>query len=167
MKQSGKNVGSKVKGTKLVIDGKAYSYQEMKDLPHGLSIEAAKTIEVEDGVAFQSKHSFLSYHHRCNIKKDNKVYSSSEQTFHYTRAVENDCGGVPHLILQEHEPRAIMKLGRRVTESPEWKTKEVPTMTGILRLKFDQNLHLKDKLCRIKGHIYEAMLHSVYGCWFT
>ena len=93
-----KNVDSKVKGMKLVIDGKAY-YKEMKDLPHGLSIEAAKTIEVEDKVAFQSKHSFLSNHHRCTIKKDDKVYSSSEQTFYYTRVVENDCGGVAHLIL--------------------------------------------------------------------
>ena len=71
------------------------------------------------------------------------------------------------LILKEHDPKEIMKVGKCVTEFPEWKTKEVPTMAAILKMKFNQNLQLKDKLCKIKGHIYEATLHPVYGCGFT
>ena len=161
------NLDSKVKGTNLVIDEKTYSYKDTKNLPHELSIEAAKIIQVEDGVAFQSKHAFLSNRYPCKIRKDDKDFSSSEQIFHYTRAMENEQGGVAQLILQEHDPREIQKLGRRVKESQVWKTKEVPTMAAIQKLKFDQNPHLKDKLCRVKGHIYEATTHAVYGCGFT
>ena len=40
-------------------------------------------------------------------------------------------------------------------------------MAAILRLKFDQNPLLKAKLCKIKGKIYEATLHPVFGCGFT
>ena len=162
-----KIIDSKIKGTKLVFDGKAYYYKDLVNLPHELSIEAAKTIKVEDGVAFQSKHSFLSNRYPCTIRKDDRDYTSSEKIFHFTRATENNEGGVAQQILQEDDQREIQKLGRRVTETPEWKAKEVPTMAGIQRLKYDQNPHLKDKLCRIKGHIYEATKHVVYGCGFT
>ena len=74
-----KNADSNVKGTKLVIDGQAYSYQEMKDLPHGLSIEAAKTIEVEDGVAFQTNIHF------CRITIDVQSKRTTKSTHHRSR----------------------------------------------------------------------------------
>ena len=40
-------------------------------------------------------------------------------------------------------------------------------MAAIIKRKFDQNPALKDKLCRMKGHLYEATPHPVYGCGFT
>ena len=83
-------IDSKMRGPKIVIDGKASTYGELKHLPHNLTIERAKVIEVEDGVAFQSKHAFLSSHYPCTIKVDDKIYNCSEQLFHYTRAIENN-----------------------------------------------------------------------------
>ena len=160
-------IDSKMKGTKLVIDSKAYSYAELKDLPYDLSIERAKTIEVEDGVAFQSRHSILSNHHPCTIRDGDKVYNSSEQMYHYTRAIENEEGGVAKQIMRESNAGKIMRLGKLVKESKEWKAKEVPTMAVILKKKFDQNPQLKDKLCKITGNFYEATLHPVYGCGFS
>ena len=158
---------SRMKGRKIVIDSKAYSYSELSNLPHELTIEKAKIIKVEDGVAFQGKYSYLSNHHPCSIKEGDRNYSSSEQMFHYTRAIENEEGGVALQILKEHNPIEIMKLGKKVKESKEWKEKEIPTMAVIIRKKFDQNPHLKDKLMRTKGNIYEATLHPLYGCGFT
>ena len=60
-----------------------------------------------------------------------------------------------------------MKLGRLIKDSPAWKAKEVPSMMAIIKRKFDQNPALKDKLCRTKGHLYEATTHPTFGCGFT
>ena len=165
-KQS-QGIDSKMRGTKIVIDSKVYTYGELKNLPHNLTIERAKTIEVEDGVAFQSKHSYLSSPYPCTIKDGDKSYNCSEQMFHYVRAIETDEGGVAREILKESNPYEIMKLGRKVNVSEEWKKKEVPTMAVVIKKKFDQNPQLKDKLCNVKGNIYEATMHPVFGCGFT
>ena len=160
-------IDSKMKGNKILVDSKIYSFGELDKLPHNLSSERAKTVEVEDGVAFQGKYSFLSNHHPCTIRDNDKEYNCSEQMFHYTRAVENNEGGMAHQILKETEPAQMMKLGRKVKETKEWQEKEIPTMAVIIRKKLDQNPHLKDKLCRIQGNIYEATLHPLYGWGFT
>ena len=162
-----KGIDSRVRGTKIVVDGKDYTHKEMSNLPYNLSIENAKVIEVEDGVAFQGKHAYLSSHYPCTIKHEDKVYHCSEQMYQYTRATENDEGGVARRIYEETDLKEIMKLGKLIKDSPAWKTKEVPTMAAIIRRKFDQNPALKDKLCRTNGHLYEATLHPVYGCGFT
>ena len=95
-----KDIDCKVRGIKIIVDGQAYTHGEMKNLPYDLSIEAAKVIQVEDGTAFQGKHAFLSNHHPCKIVWDNKEYTSSEQMFQYTRAIENDEGGVARKIYE-------------------------------------------------------------------
>ena len=103
-------IDSRLKETNLVIDGKTYPYKDMGGLPHNLSIEAAKVVEVEDGVAFQSKHAFLSSHYPYKITKDDRDYNCAEQILNYTRAVDNEQGGVAQQVLQENDPREIMKL---------------------------------------------------------
>ena len=162
-----KGLDTKMKGAKILIDGKAYSHDDIVNLAHNLSMEAAKLVEVEDGVAFQGKYAFLSNRHPCDIQIDDKRYNSSEKAYQYTRAVECDNGGVAHQIYQQNDIKEITRLSKLVKDTPEWKAKVVPTIAKILRFKFDQNQHLKDKLCRIKGHMYEATLHPVYGCGFT
>ena len=162
-----KGIDAKMKGQKIVVDGKAYTYEEMSDLPHNLSIQAAKLVEVEDGVAFQGKHAFLSNHHPCDIKIGDKYFNTSEKAYQHTRAVECDSGGVAHQIYKQTDLKEIIRLSKMIKDTPEWKAKEVPTMAKILRFKFDQNQHLKDKLCQIKGHMYEATAHPVYGCGFS
>ena len=85
-------IDSKMRGTKIVVDGKAYSYGELGTLPHNLTIERAKVIEVEDGTAFQGKHAYLSSHYPFTIKDGDKEYSSSEQMFHYGRGMRTKKG---------------------------------------------------------------------------
>ena len=50
---------SKVRGTKIIFDGKAYAHKDMEALPHNLSMEKAKIVEVEDGIAFQGSMLFF------------------------------------------------------------------------------------------------------------
>ena len=49
------DVDSKLKGYSLIIDGVRYKYEDIDKLPHDLSLENAKIIEVQDGFAFQSR----------------------------------------------------------------------------------------------------------------
>ena len=55
-----KNINSKLRGNLLIIDGKPYKYADIKELPHNISIEAAKLINVADGWAYQGHHTYLS-----------------------------------------------------------------------------------------------------------
>ena len=161
------DIDCRIRGTKIIVDGIAFTHSEMSKLPYDLSIANAKVIEVEDGTAFQGKHAYLSNHHPCKIVWDNKEYSSSEKMFQYTRAVENDEGGMARKIYETNDLKTIQTLAKQIKDSPTWKAKEVPTMAEIIKRKFDQNLALKDKLCRTKGHLYEATTHPVFGCGFT
>ena len=113
-----KGIDSRIWGTTIVVDGKAYTHKEMGTLPYELSIENAKVIKVENGVAFQGKHAFLSNHHPCNIRHEDKVYNCSEQMFQYTRATENDEGGVAQRIYAETDLKEIMRLSKLITDSP-------------------------------------------------
>ena len=157
---------SRMKGANLVIDGKAYAHENMDKLPDKLSMEAAKLIEVEDGIAFQGKHAYLSNHHPCEINFGDKKYNTSEKAYQHTRALENNEGGVARQIYEQTELKEIIRLSKLIKDTPEWKQKEVPTMAIIIRHKFDQNPHLKAKLCKTKGHLYEATTHKVFGCGF-
>ena len=60
--------------------------------------------------AFQGKHAYLSNHHPCTIKHHDKTFSSSEQEFQYTRATENNEGGVARKIYVENDVKEITKL---------------------------------------------------------
>ena len=162
-----KGINSRVRGDKIIVDEKVYSHKEMKNLPYELSIVNAKVIEVEDGTAFQGRHAFLSNHHPCKITWEGKDYHCSEQMFQYTRAVENDEGGVARRIYEATDLKTVITLSKLIKDSPAWKAKEVPTMAAINKRKYDQNPGLKDKLCRTKGHLYEATTHPIYGCGFT
>ena len=95
-------IDSKVRGTNIIIDGKAYVHKDMEALPHDLTMEKAKVVEVEDGIAFQGKHAFLSNHHPCTIKCDDNI-NCSEQMYQYTCAIENEEGGVARKIYNESD----------------------------------------------------------------
>ena len=69
-----------MKGLRIIIDSKAYTHDDIKNLPHNLSMEAAKLTEVEDGITFQGRHAFLSNHHPCEIEIGDKKYDSSEKS---------------------------------------------------------------------------------------
>ena len=46
-------IDARVSGNALVIEGRRYSHQDVGELPHGLSLEKAKTITCKDGITFQ------------------------------------------------------------------------------------------------------------------
>ena len=45
-----------VRGGAIIVDNKKYSYSEIADLPEGVTMENAKLVAVDDGMAFQSHY---------------------------------------------------------------------------------------------------------------
>ena len=75
----------------LVIDEMRYSFQDLDDLPEGISMANAKTVEVSDGIAFQSHYSFFSSMYPAPIKKCDTPTHCAEQAYwlEVTKKVED------------------------------------------------------------------------------
>ena len=93
-------VDSKLRNDAIVVDGIRYKHHEISKLPHELSMENAKIIEVEDGHAFQSEHAYLSSLYEVEIEFNNKKHRSAEHAFHFSRADENNQPEMAALILE-------------------------------------------------------------------
>ena len=72
------DVDCKLKDYSLIIDGLRYKYEDIDKLPHNLSLENAKIIEVQDGFVFQSRHAFLSSLYECKVTYRNRDFISPE-----------------------------------------------------------------------------------------
>ena len=55
-----KGLNAQQKGKALILEGQRYTYSEINDLPHGISLENAKLVKTADGVAFQGEYAYLS-----------------------------------------------------------------------------------------------------------
>ena len=160
-------IDCQLRGTRLIVDKKPYTYEKLSDLPHGLSIEAAKMVKVHDGLAFQSKHAPLSNLYPCQIQHQDKKYTSVEQGLQYEHATTCNDEGIATQITKTDDPERIMSLARRLPESEEWKTKEVEVCKKYNTMKYEQNPTLKRRLLQTKGHLYEATRNKTFGCGFT
>ena len=60
-------IDSKLRGDAIIIDGVRYAHDNIDKLPHEITLENAKIVEVQDGHAFQSEHAFLSSLYECEF----------------------------------------------------------------------------------------------------
>ena len=160
-----KGLDIKMKGSHLVIDGMKYTSNE--NLPHELSIEAAKVIKVKDGLAFQGPHAPYSNLHKVHFVHKGTPYNSSEQALHHTRAVVGKQQHMADRIMEETDTYRILRLGKLVQDTEETKQECKKYLADILVDKFGQNPALKAKLMANDGHFYEATTNPTYGCGFT
>ena len=160
-----KGLDVKMKGSRLVVDGVKYNHNE--ELPHNLSIENAKTIQVQDGIAFQGPHAIYSNLHHCNFTFEKRKHKSSEQALQYKRAEICKQQHVAKQIMETDDSYEAMNLGKKLGENEEWKKDCITYLRPILKEKFDQNPELKRKLKASKGHLYEATTHPVFGAGLT
>ena len=71
----------KLRGNILIIDGIRYTYKDIDQLSHGLTMENVKLVKVLDGYAFQSHYAFLSNMFPCIIKFEGEDYKSAEHLY--------------------------------------------------------------------------------------
>ena len=117
-------IDCQLRGSRLIVDKKPYTYENLKDVPHSMSIEAAKMVKVHDGLAFQSRHAPFSNLHPCQIRHDDKQYTSVEQGLQFEHATTCNDEEMAAQIMKTNDPERIMALARRLPESEEWKQKK-------------------------------------------
>ena len=160
-------VDSKLKGDSIIIDGVRFKHGDINKLPHELSMENAKLIEVQDGYAFQSRHAFPSSLYMCKINFRNKEFNSPEHAFHHSRADDNNQPEMASAILKAETSERAMQIGKKIKTSDEYKLTEPKLLQDIHMAKYEQHPELKDKLIRLKGNLYEATKHPIYGAGFS
>ena len=72
-----------MRGGALIVDNKKYSYSEIANLPEGITMENAKLVSVDDGMAFQGHFAFPSNMYPCEIDHNGHKFHCSEQVYWY------------------------------------------------------------------------------------
>ena len=142
-------------------------YNHGDKLPHELSIQNAKTVSVQDGIAIQGPHSIYSNLHHCDFIYENRNHKSLEQALQYKHAEVCKQQHVANQIMQTDDSYEAMNLGKKLGDNEEWKRDCVTYLIPILKAKFDQNPELRRRLKNVKGHLHEATTHEIFGAGLT
>ena len=156
-------IDSKLRSDTIIVDGTRYTHAEISKLPHEITLENAKIVEVEDGYAFQGEHTFLLSLYEVEIDFINRKHKSAEHAFHHTRADDNGQPEIAEQIFKAKTSRIAMAIGNRIKTSEEYKANEPALLQQIHLAKFEQHPTLCNKLISLKGNLYEATHHPVYG----
>ena len=82
-------------------------------------------VEVQDGLAFQSKHAPFSNLYPYDIKINDHDYTSVEQGLQYDHAKTCKNDEIAAQILKTHERERVMALAKHLPECEEWNNQEV------------------------------------------
>ena len=160
-------VDSKLLSDTIIVDGVSFSHADIGRLPHEITLENAKVIEVEDGHAFQGEQAFLSSLFEIEIEYKDRKHRSAEHTFHHSRADENRQPDLAEQIRNAKTSREAMTIGLRIKTNEEYKATEPIPLQDIHLAKYVQHPELRAKLIKLKGNLYEAMHHPIYGAGFS
>ena len=116
---------------------------------------------------FQSEHAFLSSLYEREFTFNDKKYHSPEQALHHVRADDNDQPDLVSHIYDTKTSWKAMNLGRRVKTNEEYKQTEPTLLMKIHLARYEQHPDLRQKLINLKGNLYKAALHPVYGAGYT
>ena len=162
------NLNVKLRGSTIIFDDIKYTYKDIESLPHGLTMEKAKIVNVSDGVAFQSHHAFMSNMFICLIKHEGIEYKSAEHFYSAEMARFHDRLDLIDDILGARDGYAAKRIVRSIKIKDEWHITKIEIMKKIITSKFDQNDSLRDRLIQTKGFLYEATKADLdFACGFT
>ena len=160
-------VKAQVRGRALIIEDKRYSREDLGDLPYNLSLENAKIVKTEDGIAFQGKHAYLSNLAECQIEEGEDGYRNAEEYILVNKARLADDKHSEGKLRECENVYDMIKIGKRINTTEAWKKEEIKIVAKAAVLKFSQNPILLEKLKKTEGHLYEATKSKKWGCGFT
>ena len=159
---------SKIKGTKLIVEGKRYELDDLKSVPEEITIEKAKTLEYKDSVIFQGHHSYLSNMVSSEVNYEGKKFSSAEVAFQLKKATVCGQKDEARNLEKINDPYMAKRSGHFIKETDEWRQKKEKIMKEILELKFKQNEDLQKKLVGTGDRkLYEGTSVKILGLWNT
>ncbi|MEK5501600.1 NADAR family protein [Bacillus sp. FSL M8-0168] len=91
---------------------------------------------------FKGKHYFLSNFYSAPVMYQGITYQNNEAAFQAMKITDKSI----HLEFSELPPNLAKRKGRRVKLRPEWEEVKETFMYEIVKAKFEQNDHLKNKL---------------------
>ena len=116
-------------------------------------MEKAKTIEIDDSIAFQSEHSFLSSMFPCTIQHDRHPLKSAEQVYWYDITK----------LVGDQRLYDLMGDCAKIKLSDTQKLQHEPIMRNAQEEKFAQNPTLKQRLVDTNDNLYEATRDEYFG----
>ena len=99
----------------------------------------------------RNEYYFLSNMYECPIVWKGVTFKSSETLFQMFK-----CKNIDDMSkFQKLNGFQAKKLGRKIEMRPDWNEVRIKYMEFVLKLKFDQNLDLRERLMRTEGKIEE------------
>jgi ribA/ribD-fused uncharacterized protein len=102
----------------------------------------------------QKGFEFLSNMYPCQINYNGYIFPSSENLYQFLKIPEKLQKDYINIYLNI-SPQESKKLSKINPIRKEWNKIRINIMYNVLKLKFDQNLDLKEKLLKIEGPIVE------------
>jgi ribA/ribD-fused uncharacterized protein len=157
-------------GDKLVVNGIAYTEDNIHNLPPDINPKTLAERSDCDTLCFYSKHSPLSNFYPCSVKYEGLMYTGSEQAVSHMKCLLFNDYDAARKVMSFKDP-AEQKTAANDSKiegfDPRvWEAKRDELMEGILRAKFIQNDFLKDYLIKTgEKTLGEASFYDKY--WGT
>jgi len=88
---------------------------------------------------FRNKYHFLSNFYACLIRSGGYTFTSAEHVYQASKSTDDDERA---LIARTFSAGEAKKLGRKITLRSDFHQRKVGFMKSIVKMKFEQNLHL-------------------------
>lgn len=137
-----------LKGTKLILDGKAFGVKDRDNLPEALKPANIATVQSEYVVVFFGKASPLSNHHPSTFHIDGQQFESIEQFLAWHKAKIVGRKSLASKALKTTNPVACKNILNelKTSNSTQWEESVQDIILTGLRAKFKQNPHLAEFL---------------------
>lgn len=155
-----------LKGTKLILDGKAYGQEDMKALPTALQPSSMATLHSDSVVVFFGRASPLSNHHIASFQLEGHRFNSMEQFLAWRRARLSGKKALINKALNSTNPVICKGILNELRDdnTDKWDKILDEVVSDGLSAKFEQNPELAQFL--IDTHpktLGEASLNKRWG----
>ena len=162
-----KGLKAQQKGNALILEGQRYTYGEIGNLPHNISLDNAKLVQTVDGVAFQGEHAYLSNLSASPFVDNSDDYQCAEQFIQVGRAKLAGDRRREEKVRDSSSPYDMIRIGKQIKLDVVKEALVFKIVVKAAVRKFQQNPGLLDRLKKVQGHIYEATKSKRWGCGFT
>ena len=144
------NYRCRMEGSKIIINGKRYSRNDIHNLPDDLSGYNVSSKTDDHTVGFFGELNPFSNFHKCSFTYNEVEYHCSEQFIQHQKAIHCNDTSAAKMILQASSAWECKRLSRSIREpsedTPKWTVSAKKVCLPGIKAKFNQNPALKTLL---------------------
>ena len=156
-----------VRGRALVVDDVRFTYNDIGNLPDGITMENTKLVRLEDGWAFQSHYAFPSSMYPCKIRHNDRDFQCVEQAYFHDMAEEAGYQRAAEKLRECKNGYTAKGIGERIKKPEGWNDRKYDVSAKLHEKKYVQNEGLQQRLLALKGKLYEATRDDFFGAGIT